>query len=255
MNTLLVKQPIYQQLYEALRAIIHSEEFSAGEKFLTEREVSARFEVSRTTANKALSSLVSEGLLEFRKGVGTFVRENILEYDLKYLVSFTQKAQLAGLKPTTKVLEFSKPLVKDIPNRIRDALEVQTEGSLYYMERVRLASGIPVIYERRYVVRNLCPDLKKRDLRNSLYAIWTEKYDMKIIGADETISALNMSAKQATCLGVKKGTAGLVVRATGFIIKNRPFWWEETIYRADAYEFHNHLGGVRSARPAVGQLS
>jgi DNA-binding GntR family transcriptional regulator len=46
-----------------------------GERLLTERQICERFGVSRATANKALSNLVSEGVLEFRKGVGTFVRE------------------------------------------------------------------------------------------------------------------------------------------------------------------------------------
>ena len=70
----IIRTPIYQQLNEMLRGLIRATEFKAGDQFLTERQVSDRFGVSRATANKALSNLVSEGLLEFQKGVGTFVR-------------------------------------------------------------------------------------------------------------------------------------------------------------------------------------
>jgi len=83
MATALVRQPMYQQLNEALRGLVSSGEFKTGARFLSEREVSSRFEVSRITANKALSNLVSEGILEFRKGVGTFVRGGVLDYDLR----------------------------------------------------------------------------------------------------------------------------------------------------------------------------
>ena len=72
----LVKTPIYQQLSQQLRDLIRQGEFKANDQFLTERQISDRFGVSRATANKALSNLVSEGILEFKKGIGTFIRIN-----------------------------------------------------------------------------------------------------------------------------------------------------------------------------------
>src|SRR5215471_10201994 len=106
MATLLIKEPIYQQLNAQLRAFIASGQCAIGSKFLTERQICEQYEVSRATANKALSNLVSEGLLEFRKGVGTFVRGRSLDYNLRALVSFTDKAIAAGKRPTTEVLQF-----------------------------------------------------------------------------------------------------------------------------------------------------
>jgi DNA-binding GntR family transcriptional regulator len=74
----LVRDPIYQQLNQALRDMLRNKEFQVGEKFPTERQICEQFGVSRATANKALSNLVAEGVLEFRKGVGTFVRHTRL---------------------------------------------------------------------------------------------------------------------------------------------------------------------------------
>jgi DNA-binding GntR family transcriptional regulator len=68
-----VRDPVYQQLSRALRAQITSGEIPFGEQFLTERQIAERYQVSRPTANKALGGLVTEGLLLFRKGIGTFV--------------------------------------------------------------------------------------------------------------------------------------------------------------------------------------
>jgi DNA-binding GntR family transcriptional regulator len=61
MSDKLIRSPIYQQLHDQLRQIL-SADYEVGQQFLTEREVSERFGVSRTTANKTISSLVSEGL-------------------------------------------------------------------------------------------------------------------------------------------------------------------------------------------------
>ena len=77
MEPALVRDPVYQQINGRLKALA-SRAYRPGDKFLTEREIVARFAVSRPTANKALAGLVSEGVLEFRKGVGTFVRRPVL---------------------------------------------------------------------------------------------------------------------------------------------------------------------------------
>src|SRR4051794_14103908 len=105
MEPKLVREPIYQQLNQALRTLLRTE-FQTGSRFLTEREISARFKVSRATANKALANLVSEQILEFRKGIGTFVKAPVLDYDLQRLVSFTSKASEAGKTPQTRVVRF-----------------------------------------------------------------------------------------------------------------------------------------------------
>src|SRR5512140_391888 len=110
----LVKEPIYQQLNNHLRLLIGSGECSVGSQFLTERQICERYGVSRATANKALSNMVSEGLLEFRKGVGTFVRGRSLDYNLRALVSFTDKARAAGKEPSTEVIQFESVRAADV---------------------------------------------------------------------------------------------------------------------------------------------
>jgi len=118
----LVKEPIYQQLNNHLRLVIGSGESPVGSQFLTERQICERYGVSRATANKALSNLVSEGLLEFRKGVGTFIRGRALDYNLRALVSFTDKARAAGKEPSTEVIQFESVRAQDVLDDVPDLL-------------------------------------------------------------------------------------------------------------------------------------
>ena len=104
----LVREPMYQQMNTILRELLKSSEFPEGAQFLTEREIAERFKVSRPTANKVLGGMVAEGLLEFRKGVGTFVLPPRLNYDIQTLVSFTEKVRQAGKTPATRVLRFER---------------------------------------------------------------------------------------------------------------------------------------------------
>jgi GntR family transcriptional regulator len=247
------KEPIYRQLNGTLRGLIRSGEFAVGGRFLTERQVSERFGVSRATANKALSNLVAEGVLTFRKGVGTFVQGEVLGYDLRVLVSFTAKARAAGKRPATRVLRFGRSAAAAAPEA-RRALGVEGERELYHMERLRLADGLPVILERRHVVADLCPGLEKRALAGSLYALWTERYGLSIAGADQTIRAVVLRGTDAELLAVRSGTAGLALVSTGCVGTGDPLWYERTLYRGDAYEFHNRVGRPARGRPATGAL-
>jgi len=254
MAVAIVKQPIYQQLNEALRGLLGAGEFKTGARFLTERQVSERFEVSRATANKALSNLVSEGILEFKKGIGTFVRGGVLDYDLRSLVSFTGKAAAAGKRPSTRVLAFDPVPASRVPASVAAALRVRPADPLYRVERLRLADGVPVILERRTVAAALCPGLRRADVAGSLYALWTERFHLEIAGADQSIRAAALRGDDARLLRVPSGAAGLVVRSIGWLRDGRPLWWERTLYRGDAYAFRNRLGPIQTARPASGEF-
>ncbi len=250
----IVKEPIYHQLNSHLRQLIASGECAVGGKFLTERQVCERFGVSRATANKALSNLVAEGLLEFRKGVGTFVRARALDYNLRALVSFTEEALAAGKNPSTKVLHFATVSSRNVLDEVPQLLQVGPDSLLFYTERLRFADSVPVILERRYVIAEYCPDLTRADLVKSLYSVWTERYQLAIEGADERIRAVNLRGAEARALQVRDGAAGLLISSVGYLVGGKPLWFERTLYRGDAYEFHSRLGAIQPARYAQGRF-
>jgi GntR family transcriptional regulator len=250
----LVRDPVYHQLHDRLRALLSKGEYGPGAKFLTEREISTKYRVSRVTANKALSHLVVSGALEFRKGIGTFVRAGALQNDLRQLVSFTEKAEASGLHPSTKVLSYQLVKAGEVRPEVVDGLKMGENESLHYFERLRLADEEPVILERRFVVARLCPRLTKTQLRGSLYSLLEDELGIRLGGAEQTIRALSLPAGDAKLLNVHTGTAALWVRATGFTAGSEPLWLEDTLYRADRYEFQNVLGARQQSGPARPKL-
>lgn len=244
----------HQNLIEKLHALLRKGKFGAGDRFLTEREIAAKFHTSRPTANKALSSLVSAGLLEVRRGAGTFVRESVLDYNLERLVSFTDKARSAGRTPGTKLLVYREIPASSAPKSVAESLRAGGNDTLIYLERIRLADRVPVIYERRHVVAKRCRQMTRADARGSLYTCWTEKCGLKLAGADEVIHAVIASGTEAAHLGIAKGGACFRITATGHIEGGEPLWHEETLYRADRYEFRNRISGLSGTRAALGQI-
>lgn len=244
----LVRDPVYQQLNDRLQGLIRNGEFEAGQQFLTERQVAERFGVSRVTANKALSHLVVAGVLEFRKGVGTFLREGVFDHDLQSLVSFTRKAVSVGKRPETRVMRFERLKGRNLPAPVRSALAVGDADLVYHFERLRLADGEPVILERRHLVGKSCPGLTKSQLEGSLYQLLTQHYGLTVTAADQVIRAVSLSAEDSAQFGLPVGSPALLVQALGRA--EGPLWLEDTIYRADRYEFHNALGTSRPQQPA-----
>ncbi|WP_319476356.1 GntR family transcriptional regulator [Marispirochaeta aestuarii] len=249
------KDPIYQQLNRLLRHEITSDRYKVGDKFLTERAICERYEVSRATANKSLSSLVSEGLLEFRKGVGTFVRSKPALDRLLKLTSFTENAKVAGYKATSKVLRFERLRAGSAEPVVVQKLQVDDDDEeIYLIERLRKADGIPMILENRYVVARHCPELFKQSLEDSLYELFVDKYDLNITGMDETITAVTLGKREAGLLGIEEGKAGFLVTAVGYIDEHIPLWWERTIHKPDAFEYRCQVRPNQAQQELKGHL-
>ena len=96
--------------------------------------------------------------------------------------------------------------------------------------------------------------MSRRDGKGSLYTCWTEKCGLTISGAEEIIHAVNATKAQAARLQIPVGTACFQIIATGYTAGEKPLWHEETLYRADVYEFRNRISGLTSASAAMGRM-
>lgn len=75
------KENLSQRTADALRAKIAEEHiYQFGEKLPNENVLSEELGISRTTLREAIHILTSEGILEVRRGRGTFVAEKINQY-------------------------------------------------------------------------------------------------------------------------------------------------------------------------------
>lgn len=240
----LVRDPIYQQLAAALRVL--AAQLGPATRFPAERALAERYGVSRATANKAVAALVGEGVLVHRKGLGTFVAARpagveVMRYDLRELVSFTERAKAAGKTPLTRVLHFET----EPPPPVVAAHLGATP--LLHLLRLRLADDVPLILEDRYVVRELCPAMTRSDAEGSLYAYWSDHVGLRITDAVQTVTAAAASSAEAAQLGLQPGEPVLCVTAVGNVDVSggrRPLWWERTLYRADLYVFEATLSGL-----------
>lgn len=242
-------EKLYRHLLESLKNT-----YNPGDKIISEREAARRFGVSRPTAARAMTRLMDEGIIESRKGAGRFYRRPPLDYDLSSLVSFTSRCQSEGVIPTTEVLEFTNPGLGDIPDDVIQNLQLLPGEGTYSFTRRRFANGKPVILERRWIAARFCPALTKSDVAGSLYKLLKDRYNLNPAGARQIIRPVIIRGKDRALFREDEDGSAFEITATGYLEGGVPLWYEHTLYLGGAYELHNRLGPLSTARPAVSVL-
>lgn len=241
--------PIHQQLADLCRKSIERGDFGPGQRFASERELANRFDVSRATANKVISALVTGGLLEVEKGMGTRVIDRpTLFASLSGMKSFTEHARAQGHEPSTEVIAFRRLKRKAIPKRVRAALETE---AVVYLERVRMADGIPMILEYRWVSEELAPELRREDVSDSFYRLLEEKFGLVMTGERHSISAVILKDEQLELFKIAGPMPALLVEGVGLVKSEQPLWYQQLYYHGEHYELQNETRGVTSSAVAL----
>jgi len=100
---------LYLRVETVLASEIAHGDLKVGDQLPTEDSLIARFGVSRITVRRAIQNLVSRGLVEIRRGKGTFVAAPKITQELTELSGFVEDMHALGRKPTARVI--SKEIV------------------------------------------------------------------------------------------------------------------------------------------------
>jgi GntR family transcriptional regulator len=219
-----------------LRQLLRQEiadRFKPHEMLPPERELAARFEVSRMTIRQALRSLADDGLIYAVRGVGTFVAEPKVSKDLA-LSSFSEDMRARGLRPGSRLLVAE---AVDADAAVAKDLGIEPGSPAYRIERLRSADDVPVAHEQAYLPARLFPRLLDQSLEGSLYDLMEHRFRIRLERAQQTTRAVNLGKRLADLLAVPPRTAALHVRRIGIDSQGRVVERTDTLYRGDRYDF------------------
>lgn len=198
-----------------------------------ERELAENFGVSRTTIRQALQSLTEEGLVYSVRGRGTFVSRPRISKGVT-LSSFSEDMRARNLEPGSRLLTAEQQVAE---GELARALEIKPGDPVYYLERLRLADGFPMCFERVHLPAALLPRLLDQDLQGSLYQLLASRYWVVLASAEQRISATTLDRRQADLLGVPVRSPALQVNRRGIDARGRIVEYGQSLYRADRYDF------------------
>jgi GntR family transcriptional regulator len=223
--------PVYKRIQNAVRGRIESAELQPGDPVPSERELAKTHKVSLMTARHALAGLEREGLVERRRGAGTFVASPKIHFNK--LMSYTEHMSSRGLNPRSRVL-VAKVVEHDAEVAARLALPATS--TLVKIERLRETGDEPFALETCYLSAKEFADLVKVNLgRNSLFATLRQDYGVELAYADEEVDATTAEANVSELLGVPRGAAVLRIRQVIYSTKGKATMYVVGFYRSERH--------------------
>jgi len=143
------------QVREGVRRLLVEEGLGPGDRLPTEEDLTARFEVSRSTLREALRLLEQDGVLEVRQGDGRYLSAlPVVERPITRLEGMTELLQSMGYEVSDRVLSLS---VGPASAEEASALRLAPDAVVIHLERVRIQGGEPLTYSAVAMPRSLFP--------------------------------------------------------------------------------------------------
>jgi len=225
--------PLYQQLAEQLSRDISSGSLAPGARLPSEPELARRHRIGRPTVRQATELLVQRGLIERRRGSGTFVRSAPRRVDLFSLGGTLSSFREGGLDLTTKLLGkvTERRVTADVENPF-------SERRALLLTRLGSVAKKPVLLERLYFDPELFVGLDQLQLAGaSLSRVVEERYYLKPTHAEQSFRVAIPAADVRQALGTSARTALLLVKRALFFPRAPRAIFGELYCRTDELVF------------------
>ncbi len=230
---------LYARIEEAIATEVAQGEYRPGDQLPPEDALLQRFQVSRITVRRAIQNLVSRGLLEIRRGLGTFVLSPRIEAELTKLTGFVEDMNAAGRRATARVVSQG---VVAASARVAEHLQLAKGAKVMQIKRVRLADGTPISFDETYLPLPLGKRIVQKDLRlHPIFTLLEEEYGVPLLEADYELEAVIATKAVADALQVRVGSPIFQIERTSMTTGNHPVDYEVLSYRGDLVRFVTKL--------------
>ena len=228
--------------------MIRSGTLPVGARLPSEPKLAEMFQVSRNTLREAIRLLIAQGVLEARKGIGTFIQGAgfgawPVETGIEELTSTTDIIASAGHTPGSRSYRFAL-----IPGsaEVTSALLLDANAPVYHLTRVRLADEQPIILCEDYLPASLVPEnvMRRFDGQGSLFSFLAER-NLPIAVARAVLKPVLPNREVAHALAVSRKEPLLLLKQTHFDSQNQPLLYSDNYINSSFIGFH-----VRRMPPA-----
>lgn len=239
--------PLWRQLLADLRDRLAAGEFVDG--FPGELALVEQYGVSRHTVREALRHLRNEGVLSVTRGRRARLAspELVVSQPTGIAYSLFSSVESHGLEQVSVV----RALDVRADGVVATRLAVEESTPLLYLERLRLAAGLPLALDRVWLPAAIGEPLLDVDFtRTGLYD-QLRATGITVTGGEETVRALVPTAAEHRTLGLVAPAAAFCVERTG-TSHGVPIEWRRTLIRGDRFALSSALtatGAAGTPRP------
>jgi GntR family transcriptional regulator len=226
---------LFVRVTRALAADVAAGRLRRGERLAPERELSARFGVSRNTLRRALHALAEQALLESSGRRGWRVAEPSFTETAHGPQSMTQWATANRLELRSRVRRARARTASD---REAQLLRIARHAPVFELERVRIVNGVPLSFDRSTLVLELAPFLPEIEFEDtSLYGVLFDRAAIAPGSHECTIRAAVATLPVAKVLEIAVGSPVLVMDELVSDQYGRPFELARLTNRGDCYGY------------------
>ena len=219
----------YEEIERWLRSLV--KKGKAGTLIPSEVEIAQKFSVSRMTARHAVMNLMREGLVDRKRGAGTFISPQRIHRAEGVLLSFTEDMHRRGLSPSSILLSAK---IEGATPQDQISLHLRSNSKVVVIKRIRLADGVPLSIERVALIPETKAVLKEDLVNGSLHSA-LRKLKFAPYIANGWLSARPATADEAKKLDIPARTPLLVETRIIEDGKGNPLEYTETAYASNRY--------------------
>ena len=231
--------PLYHQIKQNLRELIENGVLLEGQLLPSERDLGEYYGVNRLTVRQAITELVSEGMLRRQRGVGTFVADPKLTQMMARVTGFSERVREVGRKPSSRMISLE---LVPASTMVARSLNQEPDAPFYKLVRLRCVDDEPVMLETVFLPQARFPDLKRVDFsEESLYQVLAQKFNCRIVEADETLEPVIMTDYEVEMLEAEPGTPGLLIETVAYDQNGIAVEFGKSVVRGDKSRFYFRL--------------
>jgi len=225
--------PRYARIADALIARIRSGAYPTDSFLPAESKLSWEFAVSRGTVRQAISVLQTRGFVRAEVGRGTRVLAPQPPSQVFELPDFNKSMLLSGRTPSTRLLHRDVlPASADVAAR----LGILPAPPVIRLVRLRLADGVPLVYETRFLALDTCPELLQEDVEHqSVHHLLLDRYGIPLVQVDLTIRLAPLSHEAAEFLAQPPATPVFCLERVTYRSDGVPVTWFHAYYHSDHF--------------------
>ncbi len=235
--------PYYEQIRQEVERRIKLGKYPPNSALPTEKDLAAEFGVNRLTIRQALEKLKQSGIIESRKGSGTYINPWMIQQNLGKFYSFGKCFRQAGLSLTTKLLTLSTISGSSDEAPKHDELW-QWEGKmLLHIVRLRcIHQKTPFLWESIWIPKNVLSDVDPECFETSLmYDLLDSNHQFQIEGATEFIEPYIADKSTAETLKVRAGAPLFMTERFTKDVRGSIIEYRKSLLRADLVRFSTNL--------------
>jgi GntR family transcriptional regulator len=232
--------PLYQQIKALITQSLVASEWRPGEAIPSEVELASRFGVSQGTVRKAIDELATENILVRRQGKGTFVATHEEEgIKLRFLRLVAADGTKELLNNQLLSCERGKAFA-----RVARLLDVKTGSAVIEVKRLLLFSHKPLILD--HIVLPATPfkgvtAARIEAFKGSMYRMYETELGVRMVRAEERLTAVGANEEAASQLGLALGTPLLSIERVSYTYGDKPMEFRLGLCLTEDHYYLNHL--------------